>query len=820
MKNLIRRCSPCRPGRLCVWLWVLAVALASETPAAEESRPTVRPAARDSLVSAAERHVHSGAYREAADILGRLVEAFPDNVNLLTRQGYALLKAEDFESAIVAFESAKKLDSDLPGTYVGLGLARLRNSGRGLEAFFNFRQAVGEARSAIEINAAYGPAYRLLGEAYGRFEEDHEKALGYYTTYIELEPDNPEGRYEFGLSLVQLGQFDKIDEYITPFIETHPSENRLLPMAAQAHFYLERFGRALELFERYLQTLDPPERELYNDISLVASAEELEAYRAATEEEKATFLNRFWLKRDSDILTEINERIIEHYRRVWYARTFFAAAASPWDKRGEVYIRYGQPDYRSRSTRRQFVQNPKVQAVRDRMAVALYGDEAALLTFTGPVFPVRANRSHLEVTLFDQRVTPDAAGATTADDDVGIDASQVSALAEKEQDPMAAIRENSRFDEFGDLNTRLNFGGYAPITLDNEVGTVPWETWTYTGIGNGMEITFTDERGTGAFDFAPIPPPSLDTDVSRLARFTEYAPRVVFRNAVSRIPDVYRPRFHHPPLDFYFDLASFRAPEGGTTLEVYYGIPAAQVQVGQRRDVSYIQVKCALALAPADYSVIHRTSSSRAYRVASDFSGAQKAFMPELLKLQVPPGKYDLQVQIKDLLSGHNGIYRQTVDVKEYPDDRLRISDIQLAATIGETKLQKRFKKGEVWVVPMPTRNYRGAQQVYAYYEIYNLKKNRFGQTRFKVKYVVRYVSKPIRGALGSVASGLRSLFRSKRPSVSISYEHDGTEPNEQSYLEIDLDKVKHGVNVLEVEIKDLVSGRSEEREIRFQYGG
>lgn len=820
MKNQMRRCSPCRPARMCVWLWVLAVAAGSETPAVERSRPTVRPAVRDSLESAAERHVHSGAFREAAKILGRLVESFPDDVDFLTRQGYALLKAEDFESAIIAFESAKKLDSDLPGTYVGLGLARLRNSGRGLEAFFNFRQAVGEARSAIEINAAYGPAYQLLGEAYGRFEEDHEKALGYYTTYIELEPDNPEGRYEFGLSLVQLGQFDKIDEYITPFIETHPSENRLLPLAAQAHFYLERFGRSLELFERYLQTLDPPERELYTDISLVASAEELEAYWAATEEEKATFLNRFWLKRDSDILTAINERVIEHYRRVWYARTFFAAAASPWDKRGEVYIRYGQPDYRSRSTRRQFVQNPKVQAVRDRMAVALYGDEAALLTFTGPVFPVRANRSHLEATLFDQRVTPDAAGATTADDDVGIDASQVSALAEKEQDPMAAIRENSRFDEFGDLNTRLNFGGYAPITLDNEVGTVPWETWTYTGIGNGMEITFTDERGTGAFDFAPIPPPSLDTDVSRLARFTEYAPRVVFRNAVSRMPDVYRPRFHHPPLDFYFDLASFRAPEGGTTLEVYYGIPAAQVQVGQRRDVSYIQVKCALALAPADYSVIHRTSSSRAYRVASDFSGAQKAFMPELLKLQVPPGKYDLQVQIKDLLSGHNGIYRQTVDVKEYPDDRLRISDIQLAATIGETKLQERFKKGDVWVVPMPTRNYRGAQQVYAYYEIYNLKKNRFGQTRFKVKYVVRYVSKPIRGALGSVASGLRSLFRSKRPSVSISYEHDGTEPNEQSYLEIDLDKVKHGVNVLEVEIKDLVSGKSEEREIRFQYGG
>ena len=820
MKNDIYRRSPYRAVRLCFLMWLLALSVVSELPAREQAGPTVNPANRDSLVSTAEQQLRSGAYQEAAEILGRLVEAFPDDADLLTRQGNALLKTGDFESAINSFESAGKLDPDRPDTYVGLGLARLRNSGRGMEAFFNFRQAVGKARSAIEINAAYGPAYRLLGEAYGRFEEDHEKAMGYYMTYIELEPDNPDGRYEFGLSCIQLGQYEKIDTYITPFVEKHPSETQLLPLAAQAHFFLERFGRAMERFERYLQTLDHAERGLYSDISLIASQEELQEYRAATGEEQAAYLKRFWLKRDSDILTAINERIIEHYRRVWYARTFFAIGAHPWDRRGEVYIRYGEPDYRSRSTHRQFVQNPKVQAVRDRMAVALYGDEAALLTFTGPVFPVRANRSHLAATLFDREGTPGAPGTTSADDDLGIDASEVSVQAENEEDPFEIIREDSRFDEFGNLNTRLNFGGYAPITLDNEGGTVPWETWTYTRIGNGMEITFTDETGTGAFDFAPIPPPSLDTGISRLSRFTEYAPGVVFRNAVARMPDVYRPRFHHPPLDFYFDLASFRAPEGRTTLEVYYGIPAAQVKVGYRRNVSYIQVKCALALAPVDYSIIHRTASSRAYRVASDYRGSQKAFMPELLKLQVPPGKYDLQVQIKDLISGHTGIYRQSVEVEEYPEDRLRISDIQLAASIGETKVQDRFKKGDVWVVPMPTRNYRGAQQVYAYYEIYNLKKDRFGQTRYKVKYVVRYVSKPIHGALGSVASGLRSLFRSKRPQVSISYEHEGIDPNEQGYLEIDLGKVKHGVNVLEVKIEDLVSGKSEDREIRFQYGG
>ena len=38
--------------------------------------------------------------------------------------------------------------------------------------------------------------------------------------------------------------------------------------------------------------------------------------------------------------------------------------------------------------------------------------------------------------------------------------------------------------------------------------------------------------------------------------------------------------------------------------------------------------------------------------------------------------------------------------------------------------------------------------------------------------------------------------------------------------MEIDLSKAKPGINILEVEIKDLVTGESATREIRFQYGG
>ena len=45
------------------------------------------------------------------------------------------------------------------------------------------------------------------------------------------------------------------------------------------------------------------------------------------------------------------------------------------------------------------------------------------------------------------------------------------------------------FDQAGRIKLRLNFQNYAPVTMDREFETVPWETWTYTQLRDGIEIT-------------------------------------------------------------------------------------------------------------------------------------------------------------------------------------------------------------------------------------------------------------------------------------------------------------------------------------------
>ncbi len=787
---------------------------------------------RDSILASGERQIDSRQLGEAVETFSRLAETFPGDAHILTRLGYAQLRIRDFEAAKGSFEAALKLDEKKAAAHAGLALSYAEMPAKGISAFHNFRRSVGAAKKAIELDPEQAGAYRALGEAHERFKENFEKALKYFDTYLEMEPDDPDGLYYFGLTCIQAEAYDKIARHIIPYMEAHAEETRLLPIAAQGHFFEEQYEEALGYFERYLERADPSERELYTDIANAASAEELRVYTALSDTTaRRNYLERFWLRRDPDMMTRVNERIVEHYRRVWYARAFFAEKISPWDKRGEVYIRYGKPDYRSRSYDRDLTLTPDVEAVRMRMAASLYGAEASFMTFTGPVFPIRAFRHPIT-----QRTLDDLHGFGSADQrdasfqDDGFTSNTDAADEEEFQErdlgetPLTAPltrsdyddQDGARFDEFGNQIARIKFGDYIPVTIHTDLATVPWETWIYTQIQGGIEIVFTDENKSGQFNFAPIPPvTSLNRQLANVTRLVSFAPEIIYQNATNETPDYYRPGIHGPALNFYYDLANFQGSGGETDVEIYYGIPPEQVEIAQQADSAQVRVQCAMALADEAHTTIYRDTREFVYQGRADFAREKGAFLPEMLKARVPPGKYELQVQIKDLASGHTGLYKQALQVPDYNVEQLKISDILLASEIGDVDSAGKFSRGDIRVVPMPTRNYRKSQKVYAYYEIYNLQKNRFGQTDYEVKYLVRTAVGQSEGVVGAIAS----LFKRRKTQVSVSYEHAGTATTEQQYFEIALDKAKPGVQVLEVKIKDRVSGKSETREIQFRYG-
>jgi GWxTD domain-containing protein len=85
---------------------------------------------------------------------------------------------------------------------------------------------------------------------------------------------------------------------------------------------------------------------LNEDVVWIITDEERAAFKQlSNDEERDNFIEAFWQRRDPTPDTEENEYKEEHYRRIAYANEHFAAGVPGWKTdRGRIYIMYGPPD--------------------------------------------------------------------------------------------------------------------------------------------------------------------------------------------------------------------------------------------------------------------------------------------------------------------------------------------------------------------------------------------------------------------------------------------------------------------------------------------
>ncbi len=86
-------------------------------------------------------------------------------------------------------------------------------------------------------------------------------------------------------------------------------------------------------------------RETMELLSLYADKEELKELAASTPENRVQAWNRFWLRRDPNPSSEVNEDLGEFLRRLELILRTFSDFRPGWQTdRGRIYMRYGQPD--------------------------------------------------------------------------------------------------------------------------------------------------------------------------------------------------------------------------------------------------------------------------------------------------------------------------------------------------------------------------------------------------------------------------------------------------------------------------------------------
>jgi len=295
----------------------------------------------------------------------------------LSDSGIVLLEQEDYQNARVVFDQALRLDRNLPSALLGIGKAWLELpqggsraleyltratviSPESLEAHYyrslahvrlsetdflgrsNSRQAIKSLEKVIEINPSHPDAYFLIGTIERDSFEDYGSAIEAFTKQVATRPDHVEAWQALLMAEIDIGEWDTAVSLAESTLTRNPEITMAYPLLAAAHYKADRLEESMAVFERFFARLSDEERGVYFDLRCILTPAEQSEYEGLTDNGRSEYWTHYWRPRDPEPKTPVNERLLEHFIRVAYARIEFSDADWPWDGRGECMIRYGE----------------------------------------------------------------------------------------------------------------------------------------------------------------------------------------------------------------------------------------------------------------------------------------------------------------------------------------------------------------------------------------------------------------------------------------------------------------------------------------------
>lgn len=404
---------------------------------------------------------------------------------------------------------------------------------------------------------------------------------------------------------------------------------------------------------------------LEKDVAYIITDEERKAFKKLeTDDEREHFIEEFWRRRDPDPDTDENEYREEYYERIAYANEHFASGIPGWKTdRGRIYIMYGKPD---------------------------------------------------------------------------------------------------------ELETHPSGGAYNRESYEGggSTSTYPFERWFYryiAGVGSGIEIEFVDPTGSGEYRIARnpdekdallhVPGAGLtlaeemgladkgdrvanlggfgnpnymreqDSPFSRLQLLADLSrpPQIKFSDLASAVNT---PVIEDNPLNFDVRVDFFRQSDErvitaftiqtenrNLTFTDSGGLQQAQLNIFGK--ITHVSGRRAGVF---EDPVITRATVEELTEAKDRKSAYQKA-------VALAPGRYKLDVIVRDINSGATGVRHIDVPVPKYDPNKLGTSTLVLAAkleSLGDQPAVGMFTIGNIKVIPNVSGVYHRGSPIGIYMQIYN----------------------------------------------------------------------------------------------------
>ena len=417
---------------------------------------------------------------------------------------------------------------------------------------------------------------------------------------------------------------------------------------------------------------------LDEDVRWIITDEEEKAFKSlANDEERDQFIEQFWLRRNPNPDSPENEFRDEHYARIAYANEHFAAGKPGWmTDRGHIYIAYGKPDS---------IDSHPSGGSYDRPMEEGGGNTSTFPFETWHYRYLQGVGDNIDIEFVDTCMCGDYHAT--------IDRSEKDALKHV---PGAG---QTLYEQMGQAKQSDRFSGGGLEQLGN-------------GPMSSMQQSKQFDRlDTFAKLFAPPPVKFADLDQFLTSSKILNGPPFVF--------DV-RTDYVKLTNDTVMVPLTLQIRNGDITYSTKDGDSTGTVNILGR--VSNINHR---VIQTFEDTVKVETPSDLLQRTKNNLSVYWKA-------LPLPPGRYKVEIAIKDVNNpDHVGIWRRSLDVPKFDEDRLASSSLILADqmervpskdvgtgnfVIGNTKLRPRVPP----TISTPVTFHR-AQNLNFWMQVYNL---------------------------------------------------------------------------------------------------
>ena len=427
---------------------------------------------------------------------------------------------------------------------------------------------------------------------------------------------------------------------------------------------------------------------LDEDVNYIITDEERKAFKSLkTDEERDSFIEQFWLRRDPDPDTPENEYKEQYYERIQYANEKYASGIPGWKTdRGRIYIMFGKPDE---------IESHPSGGSYDRPSYEGGGSTSTYPFETWWYRYIEGIGSDVEIEFVDPSGSGEYRIARSPDEKDALKYVPNAGLTLAES--LGLSTKADRITGGGYQNQNGMFGGRAKDQ--------PFEKLALLAdLQRPPAIKFPDLQVKADLPevASDILPYSVRTDFMRLSG--------------ESVVTSFTVQFDHQDL-------SFKNVGGiyGSTVNIYARLTGLSGRrAGQFEDILQTgrYTEDQLAVGQTQRSIYEKN-------------------------VVLPPGRYKIDVVARDVTSGKTGIVHHSFEVPRYQEKQLATSTLMLASSIekisGRALLgDEHFIKGRYKVMPFVSGIYKPGQNLAIFLQVYDAAMDQATlQPALKVEYIV-----------------------------------------------------------------------------------